>query len=113
MAEFAGRPIEGWVELELLGHRVKYGHLTVELVRPVESSPTLFRLEVPAVPGAAASTHFYGPQAIYGIHPSTEAAVIDELTPWTECGIQFDTPRGLNTCILRSGHEGAHEQLPF
>jgi hypothetical protein len=113
-------PIEGWVELELLGHRVGHGFLTVEQVGPYESGPILFRFEVPAVDGKPAGTHFYTPQAVYGIHPSSEAKVIEALTPWRppdDCGAKFRGPvLGLaadDTCTRPAGHDGDHEGLPF
>lgn len=120
MPEFAGRPIEGWVELELLGHRVKYGLLTVEPAGDFLGSPIVFRLEEPAVPGRGAVTSFYTPQAVYGIHPSTEEAVLKELTPWRppeECGATFRGralgPDQDDTCTRPTGHDGDHEGLPF
>lgn len=59
---------EGWVCLELLGHRVRYGHVT---------EVTLFgepfaRLEIPSDPPAV---QLYSGKSIYAITPVTEEAV--------------------------------------
>jgi hypothetical protein len=113
MAEVA--LVEGWVELELLGHRRHQGELSVRRIVPEPGSPILLELRTPAIDDKPGETHFYTPQAVYGIHPTTEAAVRDALTPSHDCEAKFysEALRADDTCILPRGHEGYHEGLPF
>jgi hypothetical protein len=106
-------PIEGWVQLELLGHRVLHGRLTVVQVGPEATGPVFLQFETPEVEGRPAELHFYSPQAVYGIHPTTEAAVIEAITPWIECGKAIDGDAD-DLCTLRKGHDGdCDNRLPF
>ena len=117
MAEVA--LVEGWVELELLGHRRHQGELSVRRIVPEPGSPILLELRTPAIGDKPAETHFYTPQAVYGIHPTTEAAVVDYLTPVRDCGVDISAVTRIDNdfCSLRRGHdgehEGEHEGLPF
>jgi hypothetical protein len=57
-----------WAILELLGHRRVAGR-----VREVQlAGAGMLRVDVPATPGRAAQTSWYGPGAVYGVHPVTE-----------------------------------------
>jgi hypothetical protein len=59
---------EGWVILELMGHRRLGGY-----VREQELAGAAFlRLDIPAVDGQPAATQFYGASAVYCITPTTE-----------------------------------------
>jgi hypothetical protein len=108
-------PIEGWVRLELLGHRVLHGELSVGQLGPEATGPIVLRLDVPSVDDRPAELHFYTPQAVYGIHPTTELAVVEALTPWRapeRCGKPVASSG--TTCDLRTGHDGdCDDGLPF
>lgn len=107
------KPPIGWAEVELMGHRRLWGHLSEEEV----AGARFLLLFVPEVEGRPAETHLYSTAAVYGIHPATEAAVIEALTPWkppAECGATFgEAGHPPDTCTLPVGHDGAHEGLPF
>jgi hypothetical protein len=107
--------VEGWVELELLGHRIHHGRLSIRHLTPEQGSPVVLQLDRPAVGDAPAEVHYYTPQAVYGIHPTTEEAVIEKLTPWVYCREPINSPDTLagELCSLRKGHDGDHEGLPF
>lgn len=112
------KPIEGWVELELLGHRRMHGLLSIGQLGPEATGPIVLRLDVPAVDEKPTELHFYSPQAVYGIHPTTEEEVIKALTPWrppARCEARFARPGWPNgdTCEMQAGHDGDHEGLPF
>ena len=98
-------PPVGWAELELLGHRRLVGHLSEEEI----AGARFLRLDVPEVAGKPHEVHYYSTAAVYGIHPSTERAVVDELTPYTSC--DHETADG--PCTRKTGHEGEHEGTPF
>jgi hypothetical protein len=54
--------------VELIGHRRMAGR-----VREVQlAGAGMLRVDVPAAGGQPASTHFFGPGAVYGIHPVGE-----------------------------------------
>jgi peptidoglycan hydrolase-like protein with peptidoglycan-binding domain len=59
---------EGWVILELMGHRRLGGYLTEQEIGGVD----FLRLEIPAVDGLPPATQFYGAAAVYCITPTTE-----------------------------------------
>lgn len=71
------KPYSGWVELELLGRHRVLGLLSEEEI----AGSKLFRIDVPEVDGRPAEVHFYSRAAIYGIHPTTEDRVREELSP--------------------------------
>ncbi len=56
---------EGWVILELMGHRRLAGYLKEQEL----AGSGFLRLDIPARP---ASTQFYAPGAVYCITPTTE-----------------------------------------
>lgn len=63
-------PYEGWVILELMGHRRLAGHLTEQEI----GGASFIRIDVPAEDGAGnVATQFYSPAAVYCITPTTEA----------------------------------------
>jgi hypothetical protein len=107
--------VEGWVELELLGHRIHHGRLSIRHLTPDQGSPVVLQLDRPAVADLPAETHYYTPQAVYGIHPTTEEKVIERLTPWRRCEVDISATTGIDndTCELQRGHEGEHVGLPF
>ena len=57
-----------WCIVELFGHR-RYAGLVSEATFP----PGFVRLDVPEDGARKATTHFYAPAAIYGLHPVDEA----------------------------------------
>jgi len=59
---------EGWVILELMGHRRLAGYLRDEVV----GGTAFLRIDVPAEEGTVA-TQFYSGSAVYCITPTTEA----------------------------------------
>jgi len=59
---------QGWVILELMGHRRLGGYLTEQEIGGVN----FLRLEVPAVDGHKAATQFYSASSVYCITPTTE-----------------------------------------
>lgn len=70
---------EGWVILELMGHRRLTGYLTEQ---EIAGRPFL-RIDIPADPPA---TQFYGAEAVYCITPTTEemakrAAKLSRIAP--------------------------------
>lgn len=58
---------EGWVILELMGHRRLAGYLREQQI----GGASFLRLDVPGDDGAVA-TQFYSPSAVYCITPTTE-----------------------------------------
>lgn len=58
---------EGWVILELMGHRRLAGYLKEEQI----GGATFIRIDVPAQSGTLA-TQFYSPSAVYCITPVSE-----------------------------------------
>jgi hypothetical protein len=59
---------EGWVILELMGHRRLAGHLAETQI----GGTTFLRLDVPSAAGSGA-TQYYAPSAVYCITPTDEA----------------------------------------
>ena len=59
---------EGWVVLELMGHRRLAGHLKEEQV----GGTSFLRLDVEDELGEAIATQFYSPSAVYCITPTTK-----------------------------------------
>lgn len=49
--------VEGWVELELLGHRIHHGELAVRRLAPEQGSPLLLELRTPAIDDCEATFH--------------------------------------------------------
>ncbi|MBI5545202.1 MAG: acetyltransferase [Deltaproteobacteria bacterium] len=61
--------LDTWAVLELFGHRRFAGRVTEEEI----AGKGFIRIDVPGTEGGSpASTHFYGPDAVYGIHPCSE-----------------------------------------
>jgi hypothetical protein len=60
---------EGWVILELMGHRRLAGFVTAQAF----GGASFIRIDVPGVNGATAATQFYSGAAVYCITPTTEA----------------------------------------
>jgi hypothetical protein len=70
---------EGWVILELMGHRRLTGYLTEQEI----AGRAFLRIEIPGDPPA---TQFYGAEAVYCITPTTEetakeASKLNRITP--------------------------------
>lgn len=59
-------PFEGWVILELLGHRRLAGWLSETTI----GGGSFLRIDIPCEPPA---TQFYAPSAVYAITPTDEA----------------------------------------
>jgi hypothetical protein len=59
---------QGWVILELMGHRRLGGYLREQTMGGV----SFLRLDTPAVDGLPAATQFYGAGSVYCITPTTE-----------------------------------------
>lgn len=59
---------EGWVILELMGHRRLGGYLREQEL----AGAAFLRLDIPGVDGLPAATQFYGGAAVYCITPTTE-----------------------------------------
>jgi len=59
------KAFEGWVILELMGHRRLAGHLSEETI----GGSAFLRIDVPSDPPA---TQFYSPSAVYAITPTSE-----------------------------------------
>lgn len=60
---------EGWVVLELMGHRRLAGHMREQQI----GGASFLRLDVLDEGGATLATQFYSPSAVYCITPTTEA----------------------------------------
>ena len=63
--ENADEKYQGWVILELMGHRRLTGYLTEQEI----AGRAFLRIDVPTEPPA---TQFYGAEAVYCITPTTE-----------------------------------------
>ena len=59
---------EGWVILELMGHRKLGGYLKEETI----AGASFLRLDVISDQGEAVATQFYSPSAVYCITPVTQ-----------------------------------------
>lgn len=59
---------EGWVVLELMGHRRLAGHLTEATI----GGAPFLRLDVPGADGQPAATQYYAATAVYCITPTSE-----------------------------------------
>jgi len=59
---------EGWVILELMGHKRLGGYLREQEI----AGGVLLRLDIPAVDGKPGATQLYGLPAVYRITPTTE-----------------------------------------
>ena len=57
-----------WAILELMGHRRLAGMVTEQQI----GGASFIRIDVPGSDGAAVSTQFYAPGAVYCITPTTE-----------------------------------------
>ncbi len=62
---------EGWVILELMGHRRLAGYLREQEI----GGASFLRLDIPSADGEPAATQYYAPAAVYCITPTTEAMV--------------------------------------
>lgn len=60
---------EGWVILELMGHRRIAGYLREEAL----GGASFLRIDVPGEDGTNVATQFYSGSAVYCITPTTEA----------------------------------------
>jgi hypothetical protein len=60
---------EGWVVLELMGHRRLAGYVTEQAI----GGQSFVRIDVPGDDGAPVATQFYSGAAVYCITPTTEA----------------------------------------
>lgn len=85
-------PVEAmWAVLELMGHRVMAGRVSeVEMF-----GRKLIRIDVPVVDAEGAfagraETHYHSPDALYGLHPTTEEAVMERLRPRRMLGAGVD-----------------------
>lgn len=63
---------EGWVIIELLGHRKLGGYLKEQAI----AGANFLRLDIPTTDGKPAATQFYAPSAVYCITPVTEQVAI-------------------------------------
>lgn len=70
IAETNDRPWEGWVILELMGHRRLAGRLCEQQI----GGATFLRLDVPGDDEMVA-TQFYAPSAVYCITPTSQGTV--------------------------------------
>jgi hypothetical protein len=70
---------EGWVILEVMGHRRLAGYLREQEI----AGRAFLRIDVPTVPP---STQFYGPESVYCLTPTTEE------TARAACGISRVAP---------------------
>lgn len=61
---------EGWVILELMGHRRLAGYLSEQEI----AGRAFLRIDIP---GEAPATQFYGAEAVYCITPTTEETARD------------------------------------
>jgi hypothetical protein len=64
---------EGWVILELMGHRRLAGYLREQEI----GGASFLRLDIPSADGEPAATQYYAPAAVYCITPTTEAMVME------------------------------------
>ena len=63
---------EGWVIIELLGHRKLGGYLKEQAI----AGTSFLRLDIPNKDGKHAATQFYSPSAVYCITPVVEQVAI-------------------------------------
>ena len=80
----AGKPFEGWVVLELMGHRQRGG-----FAQEVEiAGGKLLRIDIPVskdeVGNDVIVSEFYGSPAIYCMTPFTEDVARATVTPWMD-----------------------------
>jgi hypothetical protein len=66
--EHAKASFEGWVILELMGHRRLAGYLSEEVV----GGTAFLRIDVPGQDTTISATQFYSGSAVYCITPTTE-----------------------------------------
>lgn len=59
---------EGWVIIELMGHRKLGGYLTEQVI----AGRAFVRIDVVNTEGVAIATQFYSPDAVYCITPTTQ-----------------------------------------
>jgi hypothetical protein len=79
VADAAAEKIDGWVILELMGHRRLVGFISEQKI----AGRAFLRIDIPAEPPA---TQFYGAEAVYCITPTTEemareAARLNQVAP--------------------------------
>lgn len=67
MTETTTEPFEGWVILELMGHRRLAGRLSEAQI----AGRSFLRIDLPG-PRDEETTQFYAPSAVYAITPTTE-----------------------------------------
>jgi hypothetical protein len=71
VSETNEQAFEGWVVLELMGHRRLGGYLREQVI----GGASFLRLDIPADSGTLlerTATQFYSPSAVYCITPTTE-----------------------------------------
>lgn len=68
MSETTTEPFEGWVILELMGHRRLAGYLMEQQI----AGAAFLRIDVPGPDGEEDATQFYAPSAVYAITPTTK-----------------------------------------
>lgn len=98
---------EGWVILELMGHRRLAGFISEQEI----AGRAFLRIDVPAEPPA---TQFYGAEAVYCITPATEetarnAARLSRIAPVQRW--ELPAPPREDRNRERDGEEGADHDL--
>jgi len=68
MTESSTSQFEGWVILELMGHRKIGGYLKEEQI----GGASFLRIDILTIEATAIATQFYNPSAVYCITPTTE-----------------------------------------
>ncbi len=63
---------EGWVILEVMGHRKLGGYLTEQTI----AGKAFIRLDVTNTKGKQTATQFYSPESVYCITPTTEKIAV-------------------------------------
>lgn len=66
---------EGWAQLELLGHRVRYGRVSEQEMY----GGKLLRIDIPQPEGLDPITEFYGCSSIYAMTPMAEEICRDRM----------------------------------
>jgi len=75
-------PFEGWAILELMGHRVRYGHVSeVEMF-----GGKLLRIDIPVngEPDADHISEFYSCGSVYSLRPASEQIIRDQIKRYGE-----------------------------
>lgn len=72
MTETTEGSFEGWVLLEIMGHRKLGGYFKEQTIADV----SFIRLDVISVEGKTIATQFYNPSSIYCITPTTQEIAV-------------------------------------